>query len=118
MRHVFRRRLLAFGVQCLQAIVAMDMDLTETFKMFDKDGDGTVDIKEAKQARAGHIHMALFIRSFVACLRSASCACVEVLEKFNLGLSRVAQHTCLRCSLRREDLAVKIPPHVIQGHPR
>ena len=35
-----------------QAIVAMDMDLSETFKMFDKDGDGTVDIKEAKQAGA------------------------------------------------------------------
>jgi len=45
--------------QVYEAIVAMDMDLTETFKMFDKDGDGTVDIKEAKQ----------------------------VLEKFNLGLS-------------------------------
>ncbi|CAE7599047.1 unnamed protein product [Symbiodinium natans] len=45
--------------QVYEAIVAMDMDLTETFKMFDKDGDGTVDIKEAKQ----------------------------VLEKFDLGLS-------------------------------
>jgi len=45
--------------QVYEAIVAMDMDLTETFKMFDKYGDGTVDIKEAKQ----------------------------VLEKFNLGLS-------------------------------
>mmetsp|Transcript_26085 Transcript_26085/g.60415 ORF Transcript_26085/g.60415 Transcript_26085/m.60415 type:complete len:909 (-) Transcript_26085:47-2773(-) len=44
--------------QVYEAIVAMDMDLTETFKMFDKDGDGTVDIKEAKQ----------------------------VLEKFDLGL--------------------------------
>ena len=54
------------GVRCLQAIVAMDMDLTETFKMFDKDGDGTVDIKEAKQARAEHICMALLIRSFEA----------------------------------------------------
>lgn len=28
----------------------MDMDLSETFKMFDTDGDGTVDLKEAKQA--------------------------------------------------------------------
>ena len=54
------------GVRCLQAIVAMDMDLTETFKMFDKDGDGTVDIKEAKQARAEHICMALLIRIFEA----------------------------------------------------
>ena len=31
--------------------MAMDMDLSETFKMFDTDGDGTVDLKEAKQAR-------------------------------------------------------------------
>eukprot|EP00913_Durusdinium_trenchii_P004141 g3836.t1 len=45
--------------QVYEAIVAMDMDLTETFKLFDKDGDGTVDLKEAKQ----------------------------VLEKFDLGLS-------------------------------
>lgn len=29
----------------------MDMDLSETFKMFDTDGDGTVDLKEAKQAQ-------------------------------------------------------------------
>jgi len=33
----------------------MDMDLSETFKMFDTDGDGTVDLKEAKQARSGGI---------------------------------------------------------------
>eukprot|EP00435_Cladocopium_sp_Y103_P064217 s528_g25.t2 len=45
--------------QVYEAIVAMDMDLSETFKMFDTDGDGTVDLKEAKQ----------------------------VLEKFDLGLS-------------------------------
>ena len=31
----------------------MDMDLSETFKMFDTDGDGTVDLKEAKQAKYG-----------------------------------------------------------------
>jgi len=35
--------------QVYEAIVAMDMDLSETFKMFDTDGDGTVDLKEAKQ---------------------------------------------------------------------
>ena len=33
----------------------MDMDLSETFKMFDTDGDGTVDLKEAKQAGSGGI---------------------------------------------------------------
>ena len=33
--------------------MAMDMDLSETFKMFDTDGDGTVDLKEAKQERFG-----------------------------------------------------------------
>ena len=32
----------------------MDMDLSETFKMFDTDGDGTVDLKEAHQAAPGH----------------------------------------------------------------
>eukprot|EP00440_Ansanella_granifera_P074308 gb/GFBE01080639.1/.p1 GENE.gb/GFBE01080639.1/~~gb/GFBE01080639.1/.p1 ORF type:complete len:916 (+),score=226.76 gb/GFBE01080639.1/:1-2748(+) len=32
-----------------EAIVSMDMDLTKTFALFDKDGDGTVDLKEAKQ---------------------------------------------------------------------
>lgn len=32
-----------------QAIVALDMDLSQTFKLFDVDGDGTVDIKEARQ---------------------------------------------------------------------
>eukprot|EP00438_Fugacium_kawagutii_P034961 Skav202199 [mRNA] locus=scaffold2207:11391:28870:- [translate_table: standard] len=37
--------------QVFEAIVAMDMDLSETFKMFDTDGDGTVDLKEAKQAQ-------------------------------------------------------------------
>ena len=47
----------------LEAIVQMDMDLTETFKTFDIDGDGTVDLKEAKQ----------------------------VLEKFDLGLSPPGQ---------------------------
>ncbi|CAJ1372359.1 unnamed protein product [Effrenium voratum] len=45
--------------QVYEAIVALDMDLTETFKMFDRDGDGTVDLNEAKY----------------------------VLEKFDLGLS-------------------------------
>ena len=46
-----RAAFVSVGILIAQAIVAMDMDLTETFKMFDKDGDGTVDIKEAKQAR-------------------------------------------------------------------
>lgn len=32
-----------------EAILALDMDLTETFKLFDVDGDGTVDLKEARQ---------------------------------------------------------------------
>ena len=44
------------AVLIAQAIVAMDMDLSETFKLFDTDGDGTVDLKEAKQAKPLVIH--------------------------------------------------------------
>lgn len=52
----------------VQAIVAMDMDLTETFKLFDKDGDGTVDLKEAKQAE----RFVGFIVSSLCCKRPSN----------------------------------------------
>ena len=41
----------------------MDMDLTETFKLFDTDGDGTVDLKEAKQAQDFESTMACLMQS-------------------------------------------------------
>ena len=35
-----------------EAIMAMDMDLQKTLQLFDKDGDGTVDLREAKEVLA------------------------------------------------------------------
>ena len=35
-----------------EAIMAMDMDLQKTLQLFNKDGDGTVDLREAKEVLA------------------------------------------------------------------
>jgi len=39
------------AVTCVyEAIISFDMDLEKTFKLFDQDGDGTVDVKEVRRA--------------------------------------------------------------------